>query len=68
MIKARRGNLIIFGLSNHNMKRLAKGQPIKFKLSEIMAEAPKDIDIIIMNGVTEDSIMLSLKQLITPSN
>jgi hypothetical protein len=54
MIKAKKGNLIILGLSDENMKRLAKGQPIKFNMKKDLDM--EDIDVLIFNGHTEESM------------
>jgi DNA-directed RNA polymerase subunit F len=68
MIKARKGDLLILGLSDKNMARLKKDEPIKFKLNEIMPELKEEITVIIMNGRTEATIALSLKQMSNPQN
>lgn len=53
MIKAKRENLIILGLSDENMRRLSENQPIKFNLKELGME---DCDVLIFNGRTEESM------------
>lgn len=68
MIKARKGNNIILGLSDENINRLRKNQPIKFKLNEIMKEADPSIDVFIITGKTEENMMLTLKQFSEPQN
>lgn len=70
MLKARKGNLVVLGLSDENMKRLSQGQPIKFKLSDLNlnSEHLKDGEIIIFNGRTEETMGAALYQMITPQN
>ena len=54
MMKLKKGNLIVLGLSDENMKRLANGQPIKFNLKRDLDM--EDIDVLIFNGRTEESM------------
>ncbi len=61
MIKAKAGNTIILGLSDENMKRMAAGQPIKFNLKELELG---DIDVVIFNGRTEESMFLEMEPMI----
>ncbi len=68
MIKVRKNNTIILGLSDENIDRLRKNQPIKFKLNEIMKEADPAIDVFIITGKTEEIMMLTLKQFSEPQN
>lgn len=44
------GDIIILGLSDENMKRLSKGEPIKFNLTDL--DMPS-CDVFIFNGATE---------------
>jgi len=67
MIKARSGNTIILGLSDENMKRLSRNganQPIKFNLKDLDLE--DDIDVVIFNGETEESMYTEMLDLIGP--
>ena len=63
MIKAKQGNMLIFGLSDRNMELLKEGKPIKFNLKEAQL-SEHDIDIFIFNGRTEDSMYESMIDLI----
>jgi hypothetical protein len=63
MIKAKKGNLLILGLSDENMERLKKGEPIKFNLNELGAG---DQDVLIFNGRTEQSMYEEMKEYIHP--
>jgi hypothetical protein len=54
MIKAKKGNLIILGLSDENMSRLSKGQPIKFNMKKDLDM--DNINVLIFNGRTEESM------------
>lgn len=53
MIKALKGNLIILGLSDENLDRLKKDQPIKFNLNEL---GLSDYEVLIFNGKTEQEM------------
>lgn len=53
MIKARKGNALVFGLSENNIQRLKQDQPIKFNLREL---GLPELDIFIMYGTTEEEI------------
>ncbi len=69
MIKARKGNLIILGLSDENMKRLAMDQPIKFKLSELkLSDNYNNYEVMIYNGRTEETMAAALNQMANPQN
>lgn len=72
MIKARKGNTIILGLSDENMKRLAKDQPIKFTLKDLKLQlSPEhydDYEVLIFNGRTEQTMALTLETMIKPHN
>ena len=54
MIKLRKGNKIVLGLSDENIRRLKDNQPIKFNMSELNIG---DYDLFIIHGKTEESIM-----------
>lgn len=66
MIKLRKGNAIILGLSEENIKRLQSDQPIKFNLSVLIPG--QDYEVFIIAGKTEESMYLSLQQQIQPRN
>jgi len=72
MIKARRGNLIILGLSDENMKRLANNEPIKFKMKDLKLKlSPEhydDYEVIIFNGRSESTMAAALNQMAKPQN
>lgn len=54
MIKLRKDNKIILGLSDENLRRLKDDQPIKFNLKELGLE---DVEVIIFNGKDESSMI-----------
>lgn len=58
MIKFKKGNTIVLGLSDENISRLKDGQPIKFNLSEL---GLPDNTVIIFNGKTEDEMYKVIK-------
>jgi hypothetical protein len=64
MIKARAGKTLILGLSDNNMLRLKKGEPIKFSLRQLGMDL-SDVEIVIYNGKTEDSMQADLQEFIT---
>lgn len=72
MIKARKGNLIILGLSDENMKRLKADQPIKFKLKDLKLKlSPEhydDYEVMIYNGRTEETMAAALNQMANPQS
>jgi len=69
MITARKGNLIILGLSDENMKRLKDDQPIKFKLSELkLPDNYDNYEVMIYNGRTEETMAATLNQMAQPQN
>lgn len=61
MIKVRKGNGIILGLSEENIKSLKDNQPIKFNLGDIIDGDPRVVYIIA--GKTDDSMLLSIKRI-----
>lgn len=63
MIKLKKGNKLVFGLSDENMKRLKSGEPIKFNLSELGME---DTDVYIFNGKDERTMYEMFKDTIDP--
>lgn len=54
MLKLRKGKKILLGLSEENIRRLKKDQPIRFNLNELKIG---DYDLFIVYGKTEESIM-----------
>lgn len=70
MVKARKGNLILLGLSDENMKRLGGNEPIKFKLSDLKLDPTElnDYEVIIYNGRTEETMGAALFQMANPQN
>jgi hypothetical protein len=63
MIKLRKGNLILLGLSDENMNRLKIDNPIKFNLKELGLQ---DIDVVIFNGRTEEGMYMEFRDGIGP--
>lgn len=63
MIKAKKDNVLILGLSDENLTRLKKGQPIKFNLNELGME---DIEVVIFNGKDEQEMYKLIKDKINP--
>lgn len=57
MIKARSGDLVIFGLSRLNMEKLQEGKPIIFDGSEVGADGFR---FLIVFGETENDIARDL--------
>lgn len=53
MIKARKDNLLIFGLSERNLKLLREGKPIKFNMKEL---GLPELDVLIYTGKDEESM------------
>jgi hypothetical protein len=65
MVKMRKGDTLILGLSDENINRLQQNQPIRFKLSDLIPGS-KDT-VFIVAGKTEESIALTLKSMIETS-
>lgn len=63
MVKAKRGNQLIIGLSDENLKRLQKDQPIKFNMADVGFPA---IEIFIFNGKDEQTMYSMMKDAINP--
>ena len=70
MIKVRSGKTLIFGLSDHNMRKLKDGMPIKFALKDLQVTGmdPDEIHIAIFNGRTEESMTDQMLDLFGPKN
>jgi len=66
MIKLKKDKNLILGLSEENVKRLQAGQPIKFNLNILLPD--QDFNVFIIAGKTEESMYLSLKQIIEIQN
>lgn len=58
MVKFKKGNTLVLGLSDENIARLKDGQPIKFNLNEV---GMGDNIVIIFNGKTEDEMYKVIK-------
>lgn len=69
MIKARKNNTIILGLSEENIKRLKKDQPIKFSLKDLKLKGidPDDVTVFIFAGKDEQTMALTLESMATQS-
>lgn len=64
MVKARSDQpdgvqVFMFGLSAGNMSLLLEGKPIKINLSEM--GGPANIEVVILGGMTEERIVVSMK-------
>lgn len=63
MIKAVKGNIILLGLTDENLRRLQANQPIKFNTKEL---GIGDFEVIILHGKDEDSITDLIAPMIGP--
>lgn len=63
MVKALKGNLIILGLSDENIKRLQQDEPIKFNLKEL---GLPDFDVLIFTAKDEQKMFEMMKSSIHP--
>lgn len=54
MIKARKNNFVLLGLSEENLKRLRRDQPIKFNMKDL---GLPDMEVIIFYGETEEDMV-----------
>lgn len=63
MIKIKKGNALVFGLSDENIKRLKDGNPIHFNLNEL---GMPNTDIFIFNGRDEQEMYKMFKNQIDP--
>jgi hypothetical protein len=59
MVKARSGDLVIFGLSRVNLEKLQEGKPIAFDGDEVGLTGKR---FLILFGETENDIVLELAQ------
>lgn len=64
MIKALKDNTIILGLSDENINRLKSDQPIRFNLKDLGLQ---DIEVLIFNGRSEESMYLMMLDKIGPN-
>lgn len=63
MIKAKKGNMLIIGLSDENLRRLKNNEPIKFNMQEV---GMNDIDVFIFNGRDEQTMQIMMNGSIHP--
>ena len=63
MIKLRKGNMMVIGLSDENMRRIKAGQPVKFNMSVL---GFSDIEVYIFNGKDEQTMAKMFKDQIDP--
>ncbi len=63
MIKAKRGNSLIIGLSDENIKRLKKDQPIKFNMADV---GFSPIEVFIFTAKDEQTMYEMMKDAINP--
>jgi hypothetical protein len=63
MIKLRKGNVLIFGITDKNVEKLKKDQPIKFNLNELGMD---DITVFIVHGKDEQKLYEMFKDQIDP--
>lgn len=63
MVKAKAGKLLIFGISEENVRRLKKDQPISIDLVEMQAQGMEHI--VIFYGKTEDDLVRKMTPFIT---
>lgn len=60
MVKFRRDNVVILGLSEENIQRLKDDKPIKFNMNEM---GFPDITVFIITGKTEHSIAADISKM-----
>jgi len=63
MIKLKKDNLIILGLSDENLRRLKNNEPIRFNLKDLDLQ---DIDVVIFNGKDENTMLNTFLDQIGP--
>ncbi len=63
MIKIRKDNVLVFGITDENIERLKKDQPIKFNLNELGMD---DVTVFICHGKNEDELYKQFKDGINP--
>jgi hypothetical protein len=59
MIRARAGGLLLFGLSDENLRRLKLKQPISFSLAEF---GLPNLRVLIFWGATEDEMKAEIEE------
>ena len=62
MVKAKKGNMLIFGLSDMNIKKLKENQPIKFNLQEL---GLPNYEVVIFHGKDEEAMYEMMKDSIS---
>lgn len=63
MVKLRKGNVVVFGLTDENFERLKKDQPIRFNLNEL---GLPDTTVYIVHGKDEQALYEMFKDQINP--
>ncbi len=63
MVKGRKGNMVIIGLSDRNIELLTSDKPIKFNLQEL---GMGDIDVMIFHGKDEQTMYEMMKDATHP--
>lgn len=63
MIKIRKGNILVFGITDENIERMKKDEPIKFNLNELGLD---DITVYICRGKDEKELYEQFKEGINP--
>lgn len=63
MIKLRKGDTVVFGLTDENVERLKKGQPIQFNMTEL---GLPNQTVIIIHGKDEQTFREMFKDQINP--
>lgn len=64
MIKLRKGNLMVIGLSDENMRRIKENQLVKFNMKVL---GFPDIEVYIFNGKDEQTMAKMFKDQIDPT-
>lgn len=62
-MKIKKGNILVFGITDENIKRLKEDKPIKFNLSELGMD---DITVYICHGKDEQALYEQFKEGINP--
>jgi hypothetical protein len=63
MVKAKKGNALIIGLSDENIRRLKNDQPIKFNMADVGFPA---IEVFIFSAKDEQTMYEMMKKDINP--
>lgn len=64
MVKAKKGKMLVIGLSDKNLEKLKQDMSIKFNLKDIGFS--EDIDVLIFNGKDEQKMYEMMKDSIHP--